>query len=163
MDADVQLEMLCGLHGPILNTLDSSCHLVSPIVMVKGGDRPLKIKVVIPHALASYSQTFDEVNIFTVTTATGIPKPLPSSEFNIDSKNCIVTTVISRQQIFAVTVMGNLMDTYAKQLRRTISVVNPPPIACIYAVFSKHNDNPSYISVVVYCAIDLPTTRKVTC
>ena len=160
MDVDVQLEVLCSLHGLLLTRLDSKCHLVSPIVMIKGGDRPLKMKIIIPHALAAYDQTFDEVKIFTVTTAAGIPNLLPSSEFRIYSSNCIVTTVINRQQIFAVTVTESLEDVYERMLPRF--VYHLPAITCVYAVFSKHNDNPCYISVVVYCAIDLPITRKVT-
>ena len=160
MDVNAQLEVLCSLHGSILTRLDPSCHLVSPVVMVKGGDRPLKIKIIIPHAWAAYDQTFDEVKIFTVTTASGIPNLLPSSEFKIYPRNCIVTTVINRQQIFAVTVMENLKDTYGRMLPRFVNHL--PAITCVYAVFCKHNDNPYYISVVVYCAIDLPITRKVT-
>lgn len=161
-DTNIQLELLCGLHGLILTRLDPNCYLVSPIVMVRGADRPLKMKIIIPHAWAAYkNQTSDKVNIFTVNTAEGIPEPLPSLDYKINSRSCIVTTVINKQQLFTVTVMGNLKDTRTKLFPGIVPVGSPPAITCVYAVFCKRSDDPLCISVMVYCAIDLQITRKV--
>ena len=156
-DRNVQLKILCGLHGPLLSKLEG--YLVSPIVMVSGGNRPLKMKVTIPHALATYkNQNFNEVRVYTITTA-GETTLLPSSLFKVDSNNCIVSTVINKQQIFAVTVVGNLKSTHTRILPSITPTPRPPAIACVYAVFTKLNNR--HIDAKVYCAIDLPVIRKV--
>ena len=167
-DRSVQLELFCGLHGLILTRMDTNCYLVSPIVMIRGRYRPLKTKIIIPHALAvDKFQTFEEVRVFTVTTAAGIPEPLPSSEYKIDSKNCIVTTVINKQQIFAVTITGNLKVSQKSFFSSIIPDVNPatrpPTITCAYAVFCQlvHDTSSPYFSVMVYYGIDLPVIKKV--
>ena len=153
-DRNVELEILCGLHGPLLTRLNG--YLVSPIVMISGGNRPLKMKVTIPHALATYkNQIFNEVRVCTITTAGEIPTPLPSSLFKVDSSHCVVSTVINKQQLFAVTVMGNLKSTHTRILPSITPTPRPPAIVCVYAVFTKSN------SAHVYCAIDFPIIRKV--
>ena len=157
-DTNVQLEILCSLSGLILTRLDSDGYLVSPIVMVRGGNRALKMKVTIPHALAT--QNFNEVRVYAITTAGEIPTPLPSSEYKIDSRNCIVSTVINKQQIFAVTVMGNLKSTHARIFPSITPTPRPPAITCVYAVISKLFSL-HIIHVKVYCGIDLPILRKV--
>ena len=157
-DRNVQLEILCGLRGPLLTRLEG--YLVSPIVMISGGNRPLKMKVTIPHALATYkNQNFNEVRVYTITTAGEIPTPLPSSLYKVDSSNCIVSTVINKQQIFVVTVVGNLKSTHTRILPSITPTPRPPAIVCVYAVFTKLNSR--HIDAKVYCAIDLPVIRKV--
>ena len=166
-DRSVQLELFCGLHGLILTRMDAKCYLVSPIVMIRGGYRPLKAKIIIPHALAIHKiQTFEEIRVFTLTTAAGIPKSLPSSEYKIDSKNCIVTSVINKKQIFAVTITGNLEVSQKSFFSIIIPAINPatrpPAITCVYAVFCQLVDTSSpYFSVMVYYGIDLPFIKKV--
>ena len=158
-DKSVLMEILCGLSGLIFTRFNG--YLVCPIVMVRGGNRPLKIKVTIPHALAMYKNQiiFDEVRVYAITTAGEIPTPLPSSEYKMDLSNCIVSTVINKQQIFAVTVMGNWMSTNTRIFPSFTPIPRPLAITCVYAVFSKLFS--SHIYVKVYCAIDLPIIRKV--
>ena len=159
-DANIQLELFCGLHGTILSRLGPDCHLVSPIVMVRGGNRPLKIEVIIPHALAAHkNQIFDEFKVLTVKTAGGIPEPLQSSEYTVDSENCVVMTVINKEQLFVAIVMGNLKSTRTKLLPSITPTPRPPAITCVYAVLC--NNFKLSASVEVYCAIDLPIIRKV--
>ena len=166
-DKGVLLQLFCGLHGLILTRMDANCYLVSPIVMIRGGHRPLKAKIIIPHALAIHkTQTFDEVRVITVATAAGIPEPLSSSEYKIDSKNCIVITVINKQQILAVTVTGSLKASQKSFFSSFIPDPAPrsPAITCAYAVFCELVDDESspYFSVVIYYGIDLPFVKKVT-
>ena len=163
-DTARSLELLCGLHGLVVDRLAAGYHLVSPLVRVKcDRDNPLKIKVTVPHAqalrTATDKQASNEMQVFTVSTAGEIPVPLKQQEYATDTNNCVITTVINKQQIFAVTVMGEFLSLSKK----TLSHAKPPAIRCIYHVtVSEPCDPMDTITVEVYCAIDLPTTRKVS-
>ena len=158
-DTTVKLELLCGLHGSILDRLPSDCHLVGPIVMVKlGTNRPLMIKVTIPHALGIVNKTSNnEVRLFAISTL-GVPEALESKTYALDEKSCIVTMVINRQQIFVLMVMGKLL-TQSRSFASVNLTHRPPTIKCIYYVLSEPGNHE--ISVKVYCAIDLPISWKV--
>ena len=161
-DTGQQLELLCGLHGNILNKLPSHCHLISPIIMVKSGaNRPLMMRIIIPHALATTSKVSkkrqsDEIILYTINT-TGVLSKVKSEEYTLESTMCTVTMVIDKQQIFALTAVGKF--TTHTRLFPSISHHRPPAITCIYHVFMESTSND--ISVKIYCAINLPTTRKV--
>ena len=159
-DMNLKLELLCGLHGNILNKLPSDSHLVGPIVMVKlGANRPLMMKVTIPHALATTSKAFNsEVKLFAISTF-GIPGVLEPKLYTLDEKACTVTMVINKQQIFVLTVIGKLLLTQPRSFRSVNLTYRPPAIKCVYYVLSEPGNHE--ISVKVYCAIDLPITWKV--
>ena len=159
MDAGQQLELLCGLHGNIFNKLPSDCHLVSPIVMVKSGaNRPLLMRVTIPHALATTSNTSNsEVDLFAIDTF-GVIGAIQPKLYTLNEKTCIVTILINKQRMFVLTVMGKLLCQ-----SRSFPSVNlnyrPPAIKCIYCVLSEPGNHG--IIIKVYCAIDLPISWKV--
>lgn len=166
-DTSLSLELLCGLHGNILNKLPANCHLVSPIVMVKSAtNRPLKMKVTIPHAMET-SKTAkkpqsNDVKLFALNTAGNTPEPLQLEEYKLDSNRCVITTVVGKQRMFALTVMGDFTTTHSKLLP-SINLVHrsssAPAIRCIYCVLSEPFNGGT--SVKVYCAIDLPIIWKV--
>ena len=158
-DTTVKLELLCGLHGSILDRLPSDCHLVGPIVMVKSGaNRPLMIRVTIPHALGIVNKTSNsKVRLFAISTS-GVPGEPESKLYTLDEKSCIVTMVINRQQIFVLTVMGKLL-TQSRSFASVNLTHRPPTIKCIYYLLSEPGNHE--ISVKVYCAIDLPISWKV--
>lgn len=160
-DTTYQLELLCGLHGNILNRLQNGCHLVSPIVMVKlTANRPLKVKLTMPHALtatkASKKMHYNE-KLFTITTAAEEPQLVPEEDYKLESNNrCAITMVINKQRMFALTAME---DFTTHRGLPGFNVTRPLAIKCIYYVFSEVVGHA--ISVKVYCGIDLPITQKV--
>ncbi|XP_065903559.1 uncharacterized protein [Dysidea avara] len=162
-DTSRMLELLCGLHGLVVDQLAANHFLVSALVMIKcDRDNPLKVKVIIPHAralkTATDKQASNEIQVFTVSTAGEIPVPLPQQEYRTDLYNCVITTVINKVQIFAVTVLGKFLTLNKKSLSHT----KPPAIRCIYRVIlSEPVDSSGCITANVFCAIDLPTTRKI--
>ena len=159
-DTGRMLELRCGLHGLVIEQLAANCYLVAPIVLIKcDRDNPLKIEVTIPHAWALRTVTnkpvSGEIQVFTISTVGEIPVPLPQDQYTTDSGNCVITTVISRQQLFVVTVLGEFLTLNKKYIK-------PPPIRCIcHVLLSEPVDYNDCITVEVFCAIDLPTTRKV--
>jgi len=163
-DTGRMLELLCGLHGLVIERLAANHYLVAPIVLIKcDRDNPLKIKVTIPHAWALRTVTdrpaSGEIQVFTVSTAGEIPVPLPQDQYTTDSGNCVITTVISKQQLFAVAVLGEFLTLNKK----VVPHIKPPAIRCIcHVLLSEPVDSNDYITVEVFCAIDLPTTRKVS-
>ena len=159
-DTTVQLELLCGLHGNVLNKLPSNCHLVSPLVMVKSGaNRPLLMRVSIPHALELETNIPRNIKLFVINT-TGVPAMVDAKVYKVDSKICTVTMAIDKQQIFALTVEGKL-TTHTKQLPNiNLTHLRPPAIKCICYVLAVPNNHD--ISVKVYCAINLPISWKVS-
>ena len=158
-DSNLKLELLGGLHGHILNKLPPDCHLVAPIVMVKlGASKPLMMKVTIPHALTTtIKPSNSEIKLFAISTF-GVPGALERRNYTLDEKNCIVTMVINKQQIFVLTVIGRLL-TQSRSFLSVNSTYRPPAIKCIYYVLSEPGNHE--ISVKVYCGIDLPITWKV--
>ena len=166
MDTAQQLELLCGIHGNVLNKLPPDCHLISSIVMVKlAANRPLMMRITIPHALAtsktatlkaSKKHQSSEVQLYVFGQA-GVIGVLESENYKLDSKSCTVTMVINKQLIFALTVTGKF--TTHTRLFSTVTTNKPLAINCIYFVLVEPNDYD--ISVKVYCTINLPIAWKV--
>ena len=166
MDTAQQLELLCGIHGNVLNKLPPDCHLISSIVMVKlAANRPLMMRITIPHALAtsktatlkaSKKHQSSEVQLYVFGQA-GVIGVLESENYKLDSKLCTVTMVINKQLTFALTVTGKF-KTYSR-LFSTVTTNKPLAINCIYFVLVEPNDYD--ISVRVYCTINLPIAWKV--
>jgi len=162
-DTGLLLELFCGLHGNILNKLPDNYHLVSPIVMVKSAvKRPLKMKVTILHALetSKMAKKPHDIKLFAINTAGEEPKSLQLEEYEFESNNrCVITTVICKQRMFALTVMRDFTHMHSK-----FNIVHrsppTPAIRCTYCVLSDSTDDG--ISVKVYCAIDLPIVWKVS-
>ena len=159
-DTTVQLELLCGLHGNVLNKLPSNCHLVSPLVLVKSGaNRPLLMRVSIPHALELETNIPRNIKLF-VINATAVPAMVDAKVYRLESKICTITMAIDKQQIFALTVEGKL-TMHTKQLPSiNLTRLRPPAIKCICYVLAIPSDHD--ISVKVYCAINLPISWKVS-
>lgn len=165
-DTAQQLELLCGIHGNVLNKLPPDCYLISSIVMVKlAANRPLMMSITIPHALAtnktatskaSKKHQASEVQLYVFGQA-GVIGVLESENYKLDLKSCTVTMVIDKQQTFALTVTGKF-TTHAR-LFPTVTTNKPLAINCIYFVLVEPNDD--YISVRVYCTINLPIAWKV--
>jgi len=162
-DTGRMLELLCGLHGLMVERLAANYYLVSALVMVKcDRDSPLKVKITIPHAwslrTATDKQASNEIQVFTVSTAGEIPVPLSQNQYATDSNNCVITTMISKQQIFAVTVLGEFLTLNKKTMS-----YKPLAIKCLYHVILSEpvDSNSECITAEVFCTIDLPTTRKV--
>ena len=160
-DTAQQLELLCGIHGDILDKLPPDCHLISSIVMVKlAANRPLMMRITIPHALvtdkASKKHQSSEVQLYVFGQA-GVIGMLESENYKLDSKLCTVTMVINKQLTFALTVTGKF--TSHAQLFHAVTTNKPLAINCIYFVLVEPNDYD--ISVKVYCAINLPIAWKV--
>lgn len=162
-DTTVPLELLCGLHGNVLNKLPSHCHLVSPLVMVKSdANRPLLMRITIPHALELEAAKIhpSDIKVFAVN-ATGVLAMVDAEMYKLEPRNCTITMAIDKQRIFAVTVKGKL-TTHTKLLP-SISLTQhhgPPAIRCICYVLAEPSNHG--ISVKVYCAIDLPISWKVS-
>ena len=162
-DTTIQLELLCGLHGNVLNKLPSHCHLVSSLVMVKSGaNRPLLMRITIPHALELEAAKIhpSDIKVFAVN-ATGVLATVEAEMYKLEPRNCTITMAIDKQQIFAVTVKGKL--TMHTKLLPSISLTQhhgPPAIRCICYVLAEPNNHG--ISVKVYCAINLPISWKVS-
>ena len=161
-DTTMQLELLCGLHGNVLNKLLSNCHLVGPLVIVKSGaNRPLLMRVAIPHALELETSRKHSSNIkLFAINATGVPSMVDTKMYRLDLKICTVTMAIDKQQIFSLTVEGKL--TMHTKLLPSINLtrLRPPAIKCICYVLAIPSDHD--ISVKVYCAINLPISWKVS-
>ena len=162
-DTTVQLELLCGLHGNVLNKLPSNCHLVSPLVLVKSGaSRPLLMRVTIPHALELETAKVHPSDVQLVAVnATGVLAMIETEVYKVESKICTVTMAIDKQRIFALTVKGKL--TAQTKLLPSIPLTQhhgPPAIKCICYVLAVPSDHD--ISVKVYCAISLPVSWKVS-
>lgn len=151
-DTGQKLELMCGLHGHILDKLPPDSHLISPIVMVKSdANRPLKMKVTIPHALAFKKLHPGDVKVF--TSAIGVPVQLESNQYTFEPKLCNITAVIDKQRLFYLTAMGKTVTHNARSFHR------PPAVHCIYYVLVEPSSRD--FKVNVYCTIDLPTTWKV--
>ena len=161
-DTTVYLKLLCGLHGSVLNKLPSNCHLVSSLVKVKSGaNRPLLMRVTIPHALELETAKIhpSDVKLFAIN-ATGVLAIIEAGVYILKSKICTVTMAVDKQRIFALTVEGKL-KTRTKQLPSiNLSRTRPPAIKCICYVLAVPSDHD--ISVKVYCAINLPISWKVS-
>ena len=158
-DLNLKLELLGGLNGNILNKLPHDCHLVAPIVMVRlGASKPLIMKVTIPHALATTIKgSNSEIKLFAISMF-GVPGVLEPRNYTLDEKNCIVTMVINKQQIFVLTVIGKLL-TQSRSFLSINSSYGSPAIKCVYYVLSEPGNHET--SVKVYCGIDLPIISKV--
>ena len=161
-DTTVQLELLCGLHGNVLNRLPSNCHLVSPLVMVKSGaNRPLLMRVTIPHALElETAKAYSSDVKLVAVNATGVVATIEARVYKLESKFCTITMAIDKQRIFALMVKGKL-TAHTKLLPSISNQHHRPPaikcVCCVLAVPSNHD-----ISVKVYCAINLPISWKVS-
>ena len=97
------------------------------------------------------------MKLFAISTF-GVPGVLEPRNYTFDEKNCIVTMVINKQQIFVLTVIGKLLT----QSRSFLSInlpYRPPAIKCGYYVLCEPGNHET--SVKVYCGIDLLITWKV--